>query len=50
LCAATAASAAACVLLLLVLLFLLSFVCRLDLKKCHKELQTLEKALPLDGK
>lgn len=25
-------------------------VCRLDLKKCHKELQTLEKALPLDGK
>lgn len=24
--------------------------CRLDLKKCHKELKTLEKAAPLDGK
>jgi hypothetical protein len=23
---------------------------RLDLKKCHKELQTLEKVMPLDGK
>lgn len=29
---------------------LLSGRCRLDLKKCHKELQTLEKAMPLDGK
>jgi hypothetical protein len=23
---------------------------RLDLKKCHKEIQTMEKAMPLDGK
>jgi hypothetical protein len=37
-------------LLLLSLLLLLCGCCRLDLKKCHKELKTLEQAAPLDSK